>query len=120
MESFFLFDPFDIVFLVIFGTFLFINIKGIYEWNKNNDSPKLIIDAKVIAKRSKVTHFHREDNGLMFNKLASIYYVTFQVESGDKMEMRVNAKDYRMMNKGDCGKLIFQGNRYISFERKYL
>lgn len=114
-----MFDLFDIVFLLMFGVFLFTNIKEIHECNKNNNSPKLTIDAKVVAKRSKVTNIHREGNGLIvFNKLTSIYYVTFQIESNDKIEMLVNLKDYKIINEGDCGKLTLQGTKYISFEKE--
>lgn len=117
MKDCFLFDPFSLMFLSILGINLFIQLKGIHEWNKNNDSPKVTVNAKVVAKRSKTTHFHREDNGLMFMNLASIYYITFEIQSEDKVEMRVNVTDYRRLYKGDCGKLTFQGTRYISFEK---
>lgn len=45
------------------------------------------------------------------------YYVTFQVESGDRMEFSVTGSEYGMLAEGDCGKLSFQGTRYLSFER---
>ena len=45
------------------------------------------------------------------------YYVTFQVESGDRMELTVSGPDYGMLVEGDIGKLSFQGTRYLGFER---
>ena len=36
------------------------------------------------------------------------YYVTFQVESGDRMELTVSGSDYGMLVEGDIGKLSFQ------------
>ncbi len=45
------------------------------------------------------------------------YYVTFQVESGDRMELTVSGSDYGMLVQGDIGKLSFQGTRYLGFER---
>lgn len=45
------------------------------------------------------------------------YYVTFQVESGDRMEFSVTGLEYGMLAEGDIGKLTFQGTRYLSFER---
>ena len=45
------------------------------------------------------------------------YYVTFEVESGDRMEMNVRGSEYRMLAEGDVGKLTFQGTRYLNFER---
>ncbi|NMA03148.1 MAG: DUF2500 domain-containing protein, partial [Clostridiales bacterium] len=46
------------------------------------------------------------------------YYVTFQVESGDRMEFRVSGKEYGLLAEGDVGKLTFQGTRYHEFEIK--
>lgn len=45
------------------------------------------------------------------------YYVTFQFESGDRMEFQVYGSEYGMLAEGDEGKLTFQGTRYLSFER---
>ena len=46
------------------------------------------------------------------------YYVTFQVESGDRMELRLSGTEYGQLAEGDTGKLSFQGTRYLGFERK--
>ena len=43
--------------------------------------------------------------------------VTFQVESGDRMEFEVDGSDYGLLVQGDIGKLSFQGTRYLGFER---
>lgn len=45
------------------------------------------------------------------------YHATFQVESGDRMELAVNDKEYGMLAEGDTGKLTFQGTRYKEFVR---
>ena len=47
-----------------------------------------------------------------------IYYVTFQVESGDRMELSVRGKEYGLLAEGDYGRLTFQGTRYLGFQRK--
>ena len=46
------------------------------------------------------------------------YYVTFQVESGDRIELGVSGMEYGMLIEGDTGRLSFQGTRYLSFERE--
>ena len=48
---------------------------------------------------------------------STTYYVTFQVESGDRMELHVSGSEYGMLAEGDTGRLTFQGTRYLSFER---
>lgn len=45
------------------------------------------------------------------------YYVTFQVESGDRREFSVTGSEYGMLAEGDTGKRSFQGTRYLAFER---
>ena len=46
------------------------------------------------------------------------YYVTFQVESGDRIELRLSGTEYGQLAEGDTGRLSFQGTRYLGFERK--
>lgn len=45
------------------------------------------------------------------------YFATFQVESGDRMELQMNGQDYGMLVEGDRGRLTFQGTRYLDFQR---
>ena len=47
------------------------------------------------------------------------YYATFEVESGDRMELHVPATEYGLLIEGDQGDLTFQGSRFLSFERKW-
>ena len=111
------FQLFDVMFFLIFflilGMFLFMIIKGLSTWNKNNHSPRLTVDAIVVAKRTDVTHHHGNDMATH----STWYYATFQVESGDRMELSVSGREYGMLAEGDIGKLTFQGTRYLSFER---
>ena len=93
-------------------------IKSIMTWNKNNHSPKLTVRATVIAKRIDISH-HNSINQEMpnFNSSSTSYYVTFQVESGDRMEFYIKGSEYGMLVEGDIGDLSFQGTRYLSFKR---
>ena len=43
---------------------------------------------------------------------------TFQVASGDRMELLVGGREYGMLAEGDFGELTFQGTRYLGFERR--
>ncbi|MBE5936286.1 MAG: DUF2500 domain-containing protein [Lachnospiraceae bacterium] len=110
---------FALTFLMVFGMFIFIAIRGIGQWNKNNKSPRLTVDATVVAKRSSVSH-HNHVGGtdsVGHSTTSTTYYVTFQVESGDRMELCVGGNEYGMLVEGDNGKLTFQGTRYLGFER---
>ncbi|MDO5516572.1 MAG: DUF2500 domain-containing protein [Clostridium sp.] len=108
-----------IIILIILVTI----IKGIAEWNKNNKSPRLTVDASIVSKRTTVTnHTHANAGDVTgmhgYNTTSSTnYHVTFQVESGDTMEFNVEETQYGMMAEGDYGKLNFQGSRFLGFIR---
>ena len=111
---------FSIVFMLIVGIIIVTFVKGITQWNKNNHSPRLVVDATVVAKRTSVSHHHHGHVGEVGNHTSSStsYYVTFQVESGDRMEFHVSGNEYGMLIEGDFGKLSFQGTRYLGFNRR--
>ena len=109
---------FTIVFILVIGTFVVMLVKGISEWNKNNHSPRLTVPATIIAKRTNVSrHRHGGANSHHHHHTSTTYYVTFQVESGDRMELHVAGHEFGMLIEGDRGMLTFQGTRYLGFER---
>ena len=114
---------FTLVFVVVIGAFIVIIVKGLSTWNKNNNSPRLTVAAEVVSKRINVTHHRHANAGDVtgahgYHTTSSTrYYVTFQVDSGDRMELSVSGSEYGMLADGDRGKLSFQGTRYLSFER---
>ena len=110
---------FSLVFILVFGTFVMSAVKGISQWNRNNHSPRLTVPATVVAKRTNVSHHHHNHgtSGMHHTTHSTTYYVTFQVESGDRMELHVAGHEFGMLIEGDSGKLTFQGTRYLGFER---
>ena len=109
---------FTLVFVLVIGTFIVTAVRGISQWNKNNNSPRLTVPALVVAKRTNVTrHHHGGANGHHHHHTSITYYVTFQVESGDRMELHMTGNEYGMLVEGDQGNLSFQGTRYLGFER---
>jgi len=109
---------FTIVFILIIGTFIVVAVKGIGQWNKNNHSPRLTVPATIVAKRANVSHHHHGGVNDHHHHTSTSYYVTFQVESGDRMELHVAGTEYGLLIEGDSGKLTFQGTRYLGFERQ--
>ena len=108
---FFLMDlMFPLFFLMFFAVFFIAIFRMVREWNRNNHSPRLTVDAKVVAKRTNVS---RRDN-----HRSTTYYVTFQVDSGDRMELKLQGHEYGLMIEGDTGKLTFQGTRFLEFQRQ--
>ena len=114
---------FPLVFLVVLGMILFTIVGNLRTWSKNNASPRLTVPAAVVAKRMNVSRHHTANAGDMTGAhgytatSATTYYVTFQVESGDRMELQMNGQDYGMLVEGDRGRLTFQGTRYLDFQR---
>ena len=96
-----------IIFIIVFGLIFFGIVSSIKQGIKNNNSPLLTVPAEVASKRIHV----QGDNS------RTTYYVTFEVQSGDRMEFIVEGKEYGMLVEKDLGLLAFQGTRYISFER---
>lgn len=110
-----LFDAiFPIFFLVVLGIIVVSFAKGISQWNKNNHSPRLTVEAEIVGKRVDVSR-HRDANHHVHTSTS--YYVTFQVDSGDRMELAVSGQEYGLLAEGDRGSLSFQGTRYLGFQR---
>ncbi len=113
---------FYLMFILVFGMIIFTIVRNIGVWNKNNNSPRLTVQASVVSKRINVTHHNHANAGDVsgahgFSTMSSTsYYVTFQVESGDRMELSVTGSEYGMLVEGDVGRLSFQGTRYLGFE----
>ena len=109
---------FFIVFFIVMATFVVTIGKSLLEWNKNNHSPKLTVPAQIVTKRTNVSrHRHNGAGDHHHYHTSTTYYVTFQVESGDRMELQMEGREYGLLIEGDKGNLTFQGTRFLSFDR---
>ena len=121
-------DMFNIMFVLVFGIvivmFIVTAVKGIGTWQKNNNSPRLTVEATVVSKRQNTSVHHHNNAGDatgahgMHTTTSTTYYATFQVASGDRMELLVGGREYGVLAEGDFGELTFQGTRYLGFERR--
>ncbi|MGN1235740.1 MAG: DUF2500 domain-containing protein [Christensenellaceae bacterium] len=114
------FEWFSSMFFVAFGlillVFLAIIVGNLVRWQRNNRSPRLTVSARVVTKRQASHHHHNASTHI--SSTSHSYYATFEVESGDRMELMLSGPDYGMIAEGDRGKLTFQGTRFLSFERE--
>lgn len=118
MDLFFVIFPmlFSVVFLFVMGVIVYTLVSNIKRERHNDRSPRLTVAAKVVAKR---TNFHRSSGTHhQMGHGHTTYFVTFEVESGDRMELNLSGADYGMLVEGDWGELSFQGTRYLGFQRK--
>ena len=110
-----------LMFIVVIGVIIWRVVKGVGQWNRNNNSPILTVDATIVAKRSDVSYYHNNtgamDNMQTMGHSSTTYYATFEVPSGDRMELHVKDQEYGLLAEGDRGQLTFQGTRYLGFLR---
>ena len=98
---------FILMFCFVFGTIISTVVKSAKQNHQNNNSPRITSDATVVTKRTKVWGDHSH----------TVYFATFQFESGDRLELEIPHTQFGYLVEGDKGKLTFQGNRFMSFER---
>ena len=106
---------FTVMFVLILGVIIATLVRNVGQWHKNNKSPRLTVQATVVSKRMEVSHHHNSDTHM--TNSSTWYYATFQVESGDRMELGIPDRDYGYLVEGDRGSLTFQGTRFLSFIR---
>ena len=102
---------FGLVFCFVMGVFVYVFVSAIRRNRQNNHAPRLTVPATVVAKRDQRSH-NREH-------VYTSYYVTFQFESGDRLELILSGNEYGLLCEGDRGQLTFQGTRYLGFEREF-
>ena len=95
--------------LLMFCIIAFRLLQTARQWNKDNHSPKLTVPVTVPAKRA--------DTSRRKHSYRTRYYVTFQFESGDRLELELQGNEYGLIVEGDRGNLTFQGSRFLGFER---
>lgn len=109
---------FTLVFVLVIGLFIYAVVQAIARKQKNDASPRLTVLARVVSRRQEVTHHARNMNdGVYHTSSTTRYFVTFQVESGDRMELELDGSDFGMIAEGDEGRLSFQGTRFLEFQR---
>ena len=118
----FMFTLFPIIFFIVFalviGMFIVTGVSGARQWHRNNSSPRLTVPACVVNKRTHVGRHHNGADDHHHTSSYTRYYITFEVESGDRMELAVTGQESGLLVEGDRGLLTFQGTRYLGFERR--
>ena len=114
---------FGAVFLLVVTVFIVILVKILKQRRVNNNSPRLTVEATVVSRRRDVSHHDSPNAGDITGAhgytttSSTTYYATFQVESGDRLELAIPGSQYGYLVEGDTGRLTFQGTRFLSFER---
>lgn len=110
---------FIIVFVIVMAIIIVVIVRSLMRWNKNNNSPRLTVEATIVAKRPEMIRYSGGNSSMdNHHTYRTVYYVTFQVESGDRLELEVDGQEYGILVEGDVGSVTFQGTRYLGFQRR--
>ena len=102
-------EIFLIIWLVLF---FYIIAKNIGQFIENENSPVLTVPAAIVDMRRK-SHHHHHQHG---HHISHSYHITFEMENGEQLELRVKRHEYNELSIGDRGMLTHQGTRYQGFE----
>ena len=111
------------IFAVVLFIFVYVLVRALRQRRINNHSPRLTVEARVVARRANTDISQHPVGGDVTGghgfttSSTTTYYVTFEVESGDRMEFTVPQSQYGYIAEGDYGKLTFQGTRFLDFQR---
>ena len=108
-----LFNISFVIFLLMFlfssisfgAIFVFIIVYAVKQKEKNDNAPRVTLEARVVDKRT-VSHRH------------FYHYVAFELEDGQRTELRVSQSEFVSLAVADEGMLTLQGTRFISFDKK--
>jgi hypothetical protein len=89
-------------------------VKGISQGRTNEASPLRSVDALVLSRRADVRRRPGHEAG---TSTSTSYFVTFEDESGARLELPLSGAEHGQLAEGDRGHLIHQGTRYKGFTR---
>ncbi len=106
-------------FIIVFSIIIFRITKGLIVFINNNNSPILEVRAKIIDKRGDVSIYHHNNgSGHISNSSSTTYYISFELNTNERLELKVPKDKYGLLICGDCGTLKYQGTRFLSFDRE--
>ncbi len=71
--------------------------------------PRLTVPATVTEQRMETFTINR-------NPMYTVYFVTFQVDGGERMELRASDQWYHALSAGTAGRVTFKGRELIRFD----
>lgn len=95
------------VIIVVMGTAL---VRGVGTWMSNNTAPIRSVPARVLGKRTNTW------GGAGDSSVHTSYYVAFELDSGERLEFRVNGPEYGLITQNEDGILTYQGTRFKGFQ----
>ena len=122
-----LFNISFIIFILLFlfsslsfgAVFVFIIIYMVKQKEKNDNAPRVTLEARVVDKRTvSHSHHHSHHHHHHMSHRHYYHYVAFELTDGQRTELSVNQSEFVSLAVADEGMLTMQGTRFISFEKK--
>ena len=116
-----------IIFLLMFllsalsfgAIFVFIIVYAVKQKEKNDNAPRVTLEARVVDKRTvSHSHHHSHHHHHHMSHRHYYHYVAFELADGQRTELSVNQSEFISLAVADEGMLTMQGTRFISFEKK--
>lgn len=106
-----IFPLFGVVFLGILAVTLGGTIlRTLDERSRNEAAPVRGSAARVVTKRTEIRSHGKTHS--------TTYYATFDLPSGERLELELSGDEYGLLAEGDRGELRYQGTWFLSFERQ--
>ena len=77
-------------------------------------APRRTVEAMIVKKRLSCERHHHGAEVFTDHERTN-YFVTFQLERNNRIELQVKESQYDLLFDGERGKLTYQGKRYIRF-----
>lgn len=100
-----------VLMIIMIGAFFIIFILN---FAKNISAPIISVEASVIGKRTEVSGGGGVNNNI---SASTWYYITFKTEHGERLELSLSGRTYGMLQEGDKGILVYQGQWFKDFKR---
>ncbi|MFE5319461.1 DUF2500 domain-containing protein [Paenibacillus sp. NPDC056579] len=103
---------FGLVSFLIIGTIVFVVVRGLTTWTRNNAADVVSVPARIVSKRTNVS------GGSGDTSATTTYYITFEFADKERIELQVRGNMYGLLVEGDEGTLVYQGTRFHEFQRQ--
>ena len=100
------FLPALIIPLIVFGIIVTVIVVAVTKHAKQVSLPHTTATAKVIGKRTYVSGGKGS---------YTTYFATFELDTGERIELKVSSRAYGLIMEQDRGQLVMQGKRLIDF-----
>jgi hypothetical protein len=108
---------FMLFFIIVISVIVITIIRSVIRYSKNAAAPQLQTRGRVVAKRMHVSNHTSMNNDHPQHHSSTQYYVTFETDNGERMELVLKGREYGLLAEGDEGILTYQGEWFIDFKR---